>query len=277
MKKIIAIALTLVLCLTLCASALAETRLEKILKSGEIHMATSPDFAPLEFIDDSKTGQDMYVGCDIELAKYIAEKLNVKLVVEPMDFSAVQASVAMGTVDMAIAGFAYNPERAEVAEMSAYYNITSTEDDKGQTLLVPAGKEHDFATAESFSGLKIAVQNGSLQQQLANAQLPGDIKIELVADLGTAVLMLIEGKVDAIGVDGSNGEIFATQYPEVAVADFKYVYEGEGNVIMMPKGETELAQAINEILAEVNDLGLYQQWEDEATALALSLGIDVNE
>lgn len=276
MKKIVAILLTVVLCLTLCASALAESRLEKILKSGEIHMATSPDFAPLEFIDDSKTGQDMYVGCDIELAKYIAEKLNVKLVVEPMDFSAVQASVAMGTVDMAIAGFAYTPERAEMSEMSIYFNL-SDEEDKGQTLLVPAGMEHEYATAESFAGKKIAVQNGSLQQQLAMAQLPGDIKIELVADLGTAVLMLIEGKVDAIGVDGANGEIFATQYPEVAIADFKYDFEGEGNVLMVPKGETELIQAINEILEEVNTLGLYKQWKDDATTLATQLGIDVNE
>lgn len=276
MKKIVAMLLALVLCMTLCASALAESRLDKILAAGEIHMATSPDFAPLEFIDDSKTGQDMYVGCDIELAKYIAEGLGVKLVVDPMDFAAVQASVAMKTTDMAIAGFAYTQERAEMSEMSIYYNIDD-EEDKGQTLLVPAGTEHEYATAESFAGKKIAVQNGSLQQQLANQQLPADVKIELVADLGTAVLMLIEGKIDAIGVDGSNGEIFATQYPEVAVADFKYTYEGEGNVLMVPQGETELIAAINAILEEVNEKGLYQQWKEEAEALALSLGIEVNE
>ena len=276
MKKIVAMVLALVLCMSLCASALAESRLDKILAAGEIHMATSPDFAPLEFIDDSKTGQDMYVGADIELAKYIAEGLGVKLVVEPMDFAAVQASIAMKTTDMAIAGFAYTETRAEMSEMSIYFNIDTT-DDKGQTLLVLAGSEHEHATAESFSGKKIAVQNGSLQQQLAMQQLPEDIQIELVADLGTAVLMLIEGKIDAIGVDGSNGEIFATQYPEVAVADFKYVYEGEGNVLMVPQGETELIAAINAILEQVNEQGLYQQWKEDAEALALSLGIEVNE
>lgn len=278
MKKFASILLVLVLALTMCSSALAESRLEKIQKAGVIHMATSPDFAPLEFIDDSKTGQDMYVGCDIELAKYIAKGLGVELIVDPMDFAAVQASIALKTTDMAIAGFAYTAERAEMSEMSIYYNIsTDDEDDKGQTLLVPAGKEHEYATAESFAGKKVAVQNGSLQQQLASQQLPKDVELVPIADLGTAVLMLSEGKIDAIGVDGSNGEVFATQYPEVAVCDFKYVYEGEGNVLMVPQGETELIEAINKILQEVNDLGLYQQWEDEATALALSLGIEVNE
>lgn len=276
MKKIVATLLAVALCMTLCASALAESRLDKILAAGEIHMATSPDFAPLEFIDDTKTGQDMYVGADIELAKYIANGLGVKLVIDPMDFSAVQAAVTMGNTDMAIAGFAYTEERAEAAAMSDFYGIDS-EDDLGQGLLVPAGTEGNFKTAEDFSGLKIAVQNGSLQQQLAMAQLPGDIQIELIADLGTAVLMLTEGKVDAIGVDGSNGALFCQNYPEVALAEFKYEYSSEGNVILMPKGEDELVAAVNKIIAEVNELGLYQQWENAAKELAVSLGIEVNE
>ena len=276
MKKFVAILLAMVLCMTICSVALAETRLEKIQNAGEIHVATSPDFAPLEFIDDSKSGQDMYVGADIELAKYIAAGLGVELVIDPMDFSAVQAAVAMGSTDMAIAGFAYTEERAEVAEMSAYFNIDDDED-LGQTLLVPAGTEANFTTAEDFAGLTIAVQNGSLQQQLAVAQLPEDIKIELVADLGTAVLMLTEGKVDAVGVDGSNGSLFCQNYPEVALAGFKYNYSAEGNVLMVPKGETELIEAINEIIADVNEKGLYKQWKEEAEALAVSLGIDVNE
>jgi len=276
MKKIVAMLLALVLCMTLCASALAESRLDKIKNAGVIELATSPDFAPIEFIDDSKSGQDMYVGADIELAKYIAEKLGVELVIKPMDFSAVQAAVAMGQIDMAISGFAYTEERAEVAEMSAYYNIDD-EEDLGQGLLVLAGTESNFKTAEDFAGLTIAVQNGSLQQQLAAAQLPASCKLQPIADLGTAVLMLTEGKVDAIGVDGSNGNMFCQNYPEVALAEFKYEYSSEGNVLMVPKGEVELITAINEILAEVNELGLYKQWKADATDLALSLGIEVNE
>ena len=46
---------------------------------------------------------------------------------------------------------------------------------------------------------------------------------------------------------------------------------------MVPKGETDLIEAINEIIAEVNEKGLYKQWNDEATELAKSLGVDVNE
>ena len=151
---------------------------------------------------------------------------------------------------------------------------------QGFHLHLPKGDRYFFPifkTAEDFAGLTIAVQNGSLQQQLATEQLPSDIKIELVADLGTAVLMLTEGKVDAVGVDGSNGDLFCQNYPEVALAEFKYEYSSEGNVLMVPKGETELIEAINEILHEVNEQGLYQQWKEEAIELATNLGIEVSE
>ena len=38
----------------------------------------------------------------------------------------------------------------------------------------------------------------------------------------------------------------------------------------------KMIEAINKILDEVNEKGLYKQWKDDATELAKSLGIDVN-
>lgn len=276
MKKIIAVLLATALCLTMCATALAETRLEKILASGEIHMATSPDFAPNEFIDDSKTGQDQYVGSDIELAKYIAEKLGVSLVIDAMDFSAVQAAVTTGNTDIAIAGFAYTEERAEACGISTFFNISNKEDGKNQGLLVLKDNADQYATAEDFTGKKIATQNASLQYQLTSTQLP-EAEIELVADLGTAVMMLTSGKVDAVAVDADNGDLFCNNYDEVAMAEFYFDYSSDGNVLLVTKGEDDLLDAINEILEEVNELGLYEQWRAEATELAKNLGLEVDE
>ena len=70
-----------------------------------MHVALSPDFAPMEFVDTSKTGQDQYVGFDVTLAKYIADKLGVKLVIEPMSFEACQAAVSTKDVDLSISGY----------------------------------------------------------------------------------------------------------------------------------------------------------------------------
>ena len=51
----------------------------KTVNSGVLTVALSPDFAPMEFVDTSKTGQDQYVGFDVFLAKFLAEELELKL------------------------------------------------------------------------------------------------------------------------------------------------------------------------------------------------------
>lgn len=244
-------------------------RLEKIIAEGVIVMATSPDFAPMEFIDDSKEGQDMYVGLDIEFAKYIAENLGVELKIEAMDFSALQAAVSLGQVDMVLAGLAWKEERAEAMELSGFYNLTSEDNEQG--ILVKTTEVDKYQTAEDFSGKTIAVQNASLQQSLLESQLP-DAKVELVTNIDDGVMMLIAGKVDGVGVAEANGKTIAGNYPEVAMSGFLYEYESEGNVVGMPKGETELCEKINEIIAKAEAEDLFTKWNEEAKALAAEIG-----
>ena len=50
----------------------------------------------------------------------------------------------------------------------------------------------------------------------------------------------------------------------------------EGNILLVPKGETELIDAINAVLEEVNEQGLYAQWREEATELAKTQGLEVD-
>ena len=80
-----------VMVITVCAfvPAMAKDRLEQIKEKGYIEFCTEPYWAPNEFIDPGKTGDEQYVGSDIELAKMIAEKLGVELKINPLDFSAV--------------------------------------------------------------------------------------------------------------------------------------------------------------------------------------------
>ena len=59
MKKYIALALGAVLVLGLLTGCA---------KAPALRVAMSPDFAPMEFVDASKTGQDQCVGFDVSLA-----------------------------------------------------------------------------------------------------------------------------------------------------------------------------------------------------------------
>ena len=274
MKKLFCAALgaaMLMAAMSGCGSS--QNRLEKILESGKLVLATSPDFAPLEF-EDLSSGEAQYVGSDIELAKYIAEKLGVELEISAMDFSAVQAAIPSGQADIAISGFARTEERAQNMELSTPFNIT---EDGGQTVLVAKGQGANYTAAEDFSGLQIGAQNGSLQYNLVSSQLPDDVEIVPVGSLNDGVLMLETGKIDALASDLSNAELLLESHDGIETTDFMFEYSSEGNVAAVKKGETELIEAVNEIIEEVNELGLYDQWKDEATELAKSLGLEVNE
>lgn len=274
MKKLFCAALAAAMLMaTMSGCGSSQNRLEKIKESGKLVLATSPDFAPLEF-EDLSSGEAQYVGSDIELAKYIAEKLGVELEISAMDFSAVQAAIPSGQADIAISGFARTEERAQNMELSTPFNIT---EDGGQTVLVLKGEGANYTTAEDFSGLQIGAQNGSLQYNLVSSQLPEDVEIVPVGSLNDGVLMLETGKIDALASDLSNAELLLESHDGIETTDFMFEYSSEGNVAAVKKGETELIEAVNEIIEEVNELGLYDQWKEEATELAKSLGLEVNE
>lgn len=274
MKKLFCAALAAAMLMaTMSGCGSSQNRLEKILESGKLVLATSPDFAPLEF-EDLSSGEAQYVGSDIELAKYIAEKLGVELEISAMDFSAVQAAIPSGQADIAISGFAKTEERAQNMELSTPFNIT---EDGGQTVLVAKGQGANYTAADDFSGLQIGAQNGSLQYNLVSSQLPEDVEIVPVGSLNDGVLMLETGKIDALASDLSNAELLLESHDGIETTDFMFEYSSEGNVAAVKKGETELIEAVNEIIEEVNELGLYDQWKEEATELAKSLGLEVNE
>ncbi len=252
----------------------AQNRLEQIKASGKLIMGTSPDFAPSEFIDNT-SGKPVYVGSDIELGKYIAKSLGVELEVKAMEFSAIQQAVQSGTIDIGISGFAYKPERAEAMGLTEKFNIGTEKSYQG--LLTLKENAAEYKTKEAFAGKKVVAQNASLQQTLVEEQLPKDVKFQPVTSTADGIMMVITGKADAMAVDSDNAKNLMHNYPEISMVDFQFEYEGEGNVAGVKKGETELLEAVNKIIKEVNEKGLYEKWTEDAKELANKLGIEMGE
>ena len=240
----------------------------KTVTPGVLTVAISPDFAPMEFVDPTKTGQDMYVGFDVTLSKYIAESMGLELVIMPMSFDACQTAVYAGTVDMSVSGFSWTEERAENYNISDYYHAGDNESE--QCLITLASNGDKFSTVEGLAGAKIGAQNASLQQSLVMEQLP-DNELILFTDLGTAVLQLKNGDFDAIAVAQGNGEAIIANNPEIAHSGFNFFVDEKytGNVILMQKGNDAMTEAVNAALESSADL--WDGWYEEAQAIS---GID---
>lgn len=243
--------------------------LDQIKTDGVLYVTLSPDFAPMEFVDSSKDGQEQYVGFDVTLAKYIADYIGVELVVEPMSFDACQTAVYTGSVPMSISGYSWTEERGENYEISDYYYAGENETE--QVILIKKTDAEKYTAAEDFSGVDVGAQNASLQMNLLTSQLP-DANPVTIGDLGTGVLELQNGSIEALAVAKGNAEMIIDSNPDLMVCpwEFEVAAEYEANVILITKGETALLAVVNEALAKAYADGLYGTWYDDAVALAKS-------
>ena len=243
--------------------------LEKIKADGVLTVALSPDFSPMEFVDSSKTGQEQYVGFDITLAKYIAENLGVELVIEPMGFDASQTAVYTGSVPMSISGYSWTEERAQNYELSDYYY--AGENETRQALLIKKENADKYASPEDLASQDVGAQNASLQMQLVTEQLTGANPIS-IGDITVGVMELKSGNIEALAVAYGNAEMIVDANPDLVICTWEFDVKAEysANVIMMQKGETELLDAVNAILAQAKEANLYDGWYKDAVELGKS-------
>lgn len=266
MKKLFAMILAVLTMVSLFAGC------QPSANSGKpvLKVAISPDFAPMEFVDPTKTGQDMFVGFDISLAKFIAEELGMTLEIMPMDFDACQAAVYSGKVDMSISGYSWTADREAKYNLSDYYYAGENETE--QVLITLAKNAGKYTTADSLKGVKVGAQGASLQEGLVKAQLP-DSTLVTYTDINTGLQQLKKGDFDVMAVAIGNANALINNNPDVIISGFQFVVDEKeaNNLILLQKGNDELTAKVNEILAKAKAAGYYDTWYEEALNTA---GVD---
>ena len=276
MKKVFAMLLALAMILS-CAACGGSSKakgdlLEEIKAQGYIELCTEPYFAPFEFVDPSKTGDDQYVGVDIEIAKYIAEKIGVELRIVPLDFTAVLAGIADGKYDMAISAIAYSPSRAEAMRLSNVYKPNSG----GYGFLTRTEDVDKYNSVEDLKDAVVITQSGSVQESLYNQNVKACKEFKLVANMTDGYLAVAEGKADVCICSTESAQLYAEANGGLAIPDFRFEVDPNmnGTVVALPlEGSESLLEVVNEAIAELNAQGKIDQWNEEYTAYAAQLGI----
>ena len=278
MKKMIAFLLAAILVLgcTACGSKKDEgnDRLAQIKEKGYIELCTEPYFAPFEYVDPTKTGDDQYQGMDMEVAKYIADKLGVDLKITALDFTAVLAGVADGKYDFAISAIAYSPERAEAMRLSDVYYATNT----GYGFIVRSEDVGKYTDIDSLKDAVVITQSGSVQEALYNQYVNGACKeFKLVANMTDGYLAVSEGKADVCICSTASASLYAQANGGLAIPDFRFDVDPNMNgvcVAMPTEGTESLAELINQCIAELNESGKPAEWYSQHAAAAAELGIE---
>ena len=242
---------------------------------GKLTVAMSTDYAPMEFVDLTLSGQDKYIGADVELAKAIACAFGVELEIKAMDFEVTMTALDEGLADIAISGISYTDERAaSYLFTDCYYS----KGDGGQVVVIKKGNENKFPTLDSLNknNIKIAAQSASLQMDLVKEQLPNATVVE-ITDLNSAYDALTSGSCDGVAVAAQVAETLVLAFPDkYVICDEAFDYIESGNYALVKKGNEALKDAVNKVIKQITNQ-MFSVWVDEANAAFAKLGVNAAE
>ncbi len=263
MKKFVSLLLALLMIASLAACGKKANDNNNSNDSKTLIMGTSADYAPFEFMYKGEDGTMQYGGIDVSVGQYIAESMGKELKVENMSFDYLVPSLVKGDFDIVIAAMEADGERLKSADFSDPYYT-----DLPPAILVKASDAASYKTLADFSGKSVAAQTGTTKLDIVNKQLTGAnaVPLALVTDM---VNELVNGKVDAILVDGAVAKQYAETNKDLVIADASSeLGSAQPYCVAVAKGDPKgLLPAINAAIAKMNEENKLESFISAADAL----------
>ena len=232
-----------------CGTPKAANHLDAIKQAGVIKVGTSADYPPFESVDASGNK----VGFDIELMTEIAKRLGVDLEWVDMPFDSLIAAVQEGKIDASISAFNYSEERDQTVDFSdAYY---TSED----AFTVADAFTGSIVNPEDVAAYKVGVQTGTTQDGWLTDTLVAGGKLAeenlfRYDRVDQAMMDLKNGRIDVMMSDYVPAQALVTQLGGLKIVYHGVLSTGPVNIVL-PEGDKELTQAINEIIKQLQDEG----------------------
>ena len=232
-----------------------------VLNDNVLTVAMECGYAPYNWTqpDDSngavqiKDSPDYAYGYDVMMAKHIAEELGMDLEIVKLDWDSLVPAVQSGTVDCVIAGQSITSDRLEMVDFTEPYYYASI-----ITLVKADGPYANAASVADLAGATCTSQQNTVWYDTCLPQIP-DANILPAQESAPAMLVALDAnKCDLVVTDQPTGLAACVAYPDFKLLDFSgtdgafQVSDEEINIgISIQKGNTELKDKINSVLAEM--------------------------
>ncbi len=247
--------------LAFAANAAHADRLDDIKRAGVLHVAAFDSNPPFGFVDPK---DNRIVGLDVDYARAVAQRLGVKLEVQPTNPANRIAFLKSGKVDLVFANFTITDECKKEVDFSTPYFASGTQF---------IAKKGVLKSPDQLNGLRIGADKGTTNEQQVRAKYP-NATIVAYDDTPFAFAALRAGNVQAITQDGPKLVALLASVPdktqyEISAFTISKDYEGVG----VPKGETRLLDAVNDTLTHLEADGeatrIYDKWFGPKSAAPL--------
>lgn len=165
--------------------------LERVIEAETLVVGMSGNQPPLNMIN--RDGNLM--GMDVDLARALANAMQVSLKIETMPFGDLMEALDTGEVDLVISGMAITPDRALKARFIGPYMLS------GKSILTRSDVIQQLSTGELASkSVKLAALRNSTSAAFVREEAPNSELVE-VADYASAVSMIQSGEVAGLVAD----------------------------------------------------------------------------
>ena len=165
-------------------------------------------------------------------------------------------------LDIVIAGMNPDPEREKEA------NFTDIYYESALSVLIHKENADKIVKVEDLNGKSIGVQIGTTQEELAKTTIENADVLSLSSN-PDIVMNLKTKKIDCAIMEEPVAKSFAAANDDLMVVEGISLSAGsEGVAIAVKKGNDQLTEKLNEILADAKAKGLLEKWFVEASELA---------
>lgn len=211
----------------------------------KLYVGTNAEFMPYEYLENGKM-----VGFDIDLMEAIGKELGYEIVWSNMGFDGLLPALQMKKIDAVIAGMSQTPERQKAVTFSMPYMLVSSDEH-----FVIVNEDSPLVKKEELKGKKVGVQIGTIQEEFAKEL---GATPQLYNSWTGALMDLQNNKIDAVIIADVTGEEYLKSMSGLKKVDV-VIDTQPGASIALRKGETKLAEQINQAILKLDNDGTYLQ------------------
>ena len=255
--KLAAVLMAAAMLLSLCACGNANNT------KKTVTLGTSADYPPFEF-HILKDNKDQIVGIDVSMAKAIAAEMGAELVIKDIAFDNLLIELGQGTVDFVIAAMEKDEDRDALVDFSDPYYT-----DVPPQIVTLKDNAASYTSLADFAGKTVGAQTATTKADIVTGEMEGAQPL-LLSSVNDLIASLVNGKCDALVLDGAVAEKYVAANEELGLVDIAL---GEAAIepyrVAVQEGDPKgLLDSINASIADALANDLVTGWAEEADTLS---------
>jgi cyclohexadienyl dehydratase len=246
--------LILVFTLFLSSASFSESRLQNILKLGEIRVGPTGDWNPMTFKDPAT---NEYKGFEIDIIKELAKDMGVTLVIVPTEWKTLVNGIVSNKYDISTSASLSVKRALSTGYTNSYFKLAT----------VPLALKKNLNKFTSWEDInhktvKVAVTLGTTQEQQAKQLFPKAI-LNIIESPARDFQEVLSGRSDVHITSNIEASSLIKKYPELGIISVKEPKYPTPLAWLTPQGDQVWINYLNHWISIKKSQGFFDKMTDK--------------